>query len=563
MIRRPIHPLPDTVIAVIAAGEVIERPATIVKELVENALDAGATEIQITLEDGGKQRLFIQDNGYGIPREELPIAVQKHTTNKIEQYSDLDFLQSYGFRGEALSSIATVSKLTVRSRTHQEDMGTELVVMHGKVSQPTSIGMSIGTQVLVEQLFAKLPARRKFLKSALHERKAILDTITQLSIAATNVAFTVTEQEKTLFYVPAEQSLVERLTYLFGEEFSQQLWPFQYQDTLLKVHGVLGSPQLARRGKPTQHVIVNRRPVSLPSLGTVVREAYGSSVEPKAAPSFILFLDIDPAQIDVNVHPRKETLQWQDESAVFQQLRTALGQHFQVQYQPPSNSPPLKVHDSGRQTLPELHSTLKSSAPTWYHALATKERTILQVHNTYLISETAEGLIIVDQHAAHERVLYNQFLELFHQQLQDRTVAELQPPMVIHLSPSFSNLLTANLETFTAIGCQIEPFGDQSFLIRTLPELLKEHHPQNVIESVLEDIANDVPLNGIDQLAHRTLAYLACRSAVKAGDPITQDQAQVLLEKLQHTSYAFSCPHGRPTIQTFSWHEVEKWFKRK
>lgn len=569
--RQSIQLLSPSIVSLIAAGEVIERPATIVKELLENSLDADATEIQITLEDGGRQRIFVSDNGQGIPAEELELALQQHTTNKLRTTLDFEQLHSYGFRGEALFSIATMSKLTLRSRPQGQELGTEVTVNHGKFGQPAPIGMTPGTQVLVEQIFAKIPARRKFLKSALQERRSILDTVTRLAISVPEVGISVTEENKLLFSAPAEQTLAERLRYIFGEEFANQLWPFEYQTPGVSLMGVLGSPQLARRSQPYQFVIVNRRPVTSPVLITAVREAYGSSLEPKSAPAFVLFLQINPAEVDVNVHPRKETVQWQKESDVIHQVRTTLQNHLNVQYQP-VESEPLVVRDSTSEapftpfvakTLPQLHTTLKSSAPQWYQALASREQTILQIHDTYLLTETEQGLMIIDQHAAHERVLYQQFLELFHQQLGQKMTFELSPPKVIHLSPAASALLEEHLETFANIGCQIEPFGDQTFAVRTVPELLKEHNPQKVIESVLEDIQNDVALIGVDQLAHRTLAYLACRSAVKAGDPLTQDQAKVLLEKLQETSFAFSCPHGRPTIRTYTWGEIEKWFARK
>lgn len=572
MTRKPIRSLTDSVVALIAAGEVIERPATVVKELIENALDAGATQLSLSLKEGGKTEIFIQDNGHGIPAEELSLAVQSHTTNKISDSHDLLQLVSYGFRGEALASIGTVSTLILRSRPADQATGSQITVDHGKVSAPQTVGMVTGTQIFVQDLFAKIPARRKFLKSATQERRAILELVTHLAIAVPEVGFTVTEADKVLLFVPPEQTIVERITHLFGDESVADWWPFAHHQDHLSVTGVLGSPRLARRQKAAQYVVVNRRSVTVPAIITAVREAYGSSIEPKAQPAFVLYLQLDPSQLDVNIHPRKETVQWQNERQVLEDIRSALQQHLTVQYQPIAPQQ-IQVRDSATgshqllpqfaQTLPQLHGTLKSAAPQWYHALATRERTVLQVHNTYLLSETDDGFMIVDQHAAHERILYNQFVELFHQQLAQKVTVELSPPVIITLRPAFAKLLEEHLDTLGGIGCEIEPFGNQTFAVRSLPELLKEHNPQRVIEHVLEDIANDVPLRGVDQLAHRTLAYLACRSAVKAGDPLTQAQAETLLEKLQTTEFAFSCPHGRPTIQVFTWHEVEKWFKRK
>jgi DNA mismatch repair protein MutL len=568
--RNRIHALDPAVVTLIAAGEVIERPATIVKELLENALDAGATDIKIMLEDGGRQRIFMSDNGIGIPADELELAVQRYTTSKIVNPVDLDFLQSFGFRGEALASIASMSKLTIRTRPADQEVGTELTVNHGKFSKPLAVGMTPGTQMIVSQLFAKIPARRKFLKSAMNERTAILDIVTQLAIASPETAISVTEDGKVLLSAPAGQTLLERLTYIFGEEFAAQLWSVDHHQPQLSVFGVLGSPRLARRSQPHQFVMVNRRPILSPSVSTAVREAYGSSLEPKSAPAFVLFLTVEPNTVDVNVHPRKETVLWQNERELLTNIKDVLQRHLTQHYQPEPETPYVTNDQQSPQlsqyfakSLPQLHHTLKTAAPQWYHALATREQTVLQVHDTYLITETENGIMIVDQHAAHERILYNQFVDQFHQQLEQRQVAELSPPVVIHLSPTAAAILREQLEVFASIGCEIEPFGEQSFAVRTLPELLKEQSPQRVIESVIADIQNQVSLAGVDQLAHRTLAYLACRSAVKAGDPLTQDQARVLLEKLQHAPYGFSCPHGRPTIQTFTWNDVEKWFQRR
>ncbi len=574
--RRPISPLSADVIAAIAAGEVIEQPSTIVKELVENALDAGATQVLITLQNGGLDQIIVSDNGVGIPAEELPLAVQRHTTNKISDLEDFNRLLSYGFRGEALASIASMSTLTVRSRTTGQEVGAELRIYKNKVGQTVLVGMPTGTQVIVEDIFARLPARRKFLGTAAQERKTILDVMTQIAIAVPEVKFHVSENRQSLLSVLPQATLFGRLEDLFGLEITKQLWPFQHQLGKISVIGFIGSPQLARRNQPLQFISVNRRPVRQPSLQTLIRQSYASSLEPKTSPAFVVFIEVAPTEIDINVHPRKEMVKWQDEATLNQVLRETLAEclhqtstTYTTTSPPTSLLHPLSVHDSSplspyiHRSLPVLHGILKSELPTWYHALAAREQTILQVQNTYLITETADGLIIIDQHAAHERVLYQQFLDLFHQQIAEKKKVELSPPVVLHLSPSFAVVLAESIDTLAKIGFEVEAFGENTFVVRTLPELLREHQPQKVIENVLADIQNGVPLSGIDELAHRTLAYLACRSAVKAGDPLTQDQTQVLLGKLQGTPLAFSCPHGRPTLQKFSWAEVGKWFQRR
>jgi DNA mismatch repair protein MutL len=267
----------------------------------------------------------------------------------------------------------------------------------------------------------------------------------------------------------------------------------------------------------------------------------------------------------VNVHPRKETILWHQEEVIKNTLTEILSNHLRGTYIPSDVPTKLQVHDSENslQTLPFLHAQLKEAAPPWYHALAKRERTILQVHNTYLITESADGLLIVDQHAAHERILYQEFLELFERKTAEHEVHELETPVLIRLSPTLSTLLEEQQETLTQIGYQIEPFGEHTYRVCSVPLLLRDHSPQRVIEQMLNDLKDEVPVKGISQFAHRTLAYLACRSAVKAGDPLTQAQAEVLLEKLQETPFAFSCPHGRPTLHQWDWKEIEKLFHRR
>lgn len=605
-----IRLLPPTVIAQIAAGEVIDRPATIVKELLENALDAGANQITIRLTNGGLTKLVITDNGHGMAADQLALAVQRHATSKISTVTDLARLHSYGFRGEALASIATVARLTLRSRPHPADSaepstntGQELVVHHGQTITRQPVGMPPGTQVWVEELFARVPARRKFLASANVERQAILQTVTQFALAVPEVGWTVTDGSQLCLAVPPQQTLLERVAQLLGSSFATQLWPVAAEFPDWRYTGLLGTPQVARRSRATQLIVVNRRPISDPAIAAVVRTAYASGLELKSQPSFLLFIDVAPELIDVNVHPRKESVSWQQRTTMLNELRQSLITKITVQSpggttndqlltatvpelatatttvtdtqqkppadqtdQPPwvlADSQPLPLAPQFVHTLPQLHRDLKAAAPSWQHALATRERTILQVHLTYLITETSSGILVVDQHAAHERVLYQRFLNILNDQVAVRQSVQLDPPPLLTFPPALANLLPEELPLLNQLGYEIEAYGQQRFLVRQVPAILQDQAIQDVLEAVLQDLADGVHLAGIEELAHRTLAYLACRSAVKAGDPLTEAQAETLLTQLQATPYAFSCPHGRPTLQTFTWAQVGKWFQRK
>jgi DNA mismatch repair protein MutL len=566
--RSPILPLTPEVISMIAAGEVIERPATIIKELIENALDAQATQIIISLQDSGKKEIRISDNGFGIPMAELAIAVERHTTNKLKTTADFDQLLSYGFRGEALASIGTVSTLQLRSRPVDQTAGAEITVRFGQATDVQPVGMATGTQITVSHLFAKQPARRKFLKSANQERHAILELVTHMALTVPEVGFELQDNEQVLLHLPPQKALLERITDLFGPETADHWWPVSATTKNFSILGVVSSPQLARKTRPIQVFSLNRRLIQPSLITPAVKQSLGSSLEVRTAPMFVLFVSLSPTKIDVNVHPRKEIVQFSEEQQFLQELQTLLTDHIQVKYlaQP---SKPLMVKDPGPETdlptgtLPILHHHLKTHASPWYHALAQRGQTILQVHNTYLITETDNGLLIIDQHAAHERVLYQQFLELFEQQVAEKNSYQLPTPLLLRLTPASANLLNEHIETFTSLGFSIEPFGEYTYRISAVPTLLQEHSPQRVIETVLGDIADNIPTRGIEQLAHRTLAYLSCRSAVKAGDPLTHDQAATLLAKLQQTPLAFSCPHGRPTMHSFSWSEIEKFFHRR
>jgi DNA mismatch repair protein MutL len=499
--RQPILALPEALVHKIAAGEVIERPATIVKELLENAVDAQATQIMIHLKDGGISGIRVSDNGIGIPATELSIALQRYTTNKLRQFDDFAQLLSYGFRGEALASIATVSRLTLRSRTSEQPSGMEIVSSFGVEESVEAVGMPTGTDITVEQLFEQIPARKKFLNKPARERSTILDTVTQLSLAVPEVGFTVTDNGEALLNLIQRNTVSERLEDIYGQEKIEQLWPLEHNAESITVAGFMNNPNTTRRSTPLQHLIVNRRVIQPSFITRVVKQAYGTSIDPKTSPGFVLFIDIPPAQIDVNIHPRKEQIQWLHEDGIKQIIHDAITIHLSQGYQatPPSI---FSVHDSEShshlKTLPHLHHNLKSSAPAWYHALARREQTILQVKDTYLITESTEGLLIIDQHAAHERVLYQQFLELFQKKLTDLESISLVSPVLIRLTPTQSNVLNTHLDTFMQVGYQIEPFGEFTYRILSLPALLQDHSPQKVIEHVIEDIENEVPVQGSD-----------------------------------------------------------------
>ncbi len=555
-----IKPLSERVIAAIAAGEIAERPSVIVKELVENALDAGATEVTLTLNNSGLDRIIITDNGRGMDGEDLALAIQRHTTSKITSVDDLEKVSTLGFRGEALASIGSVATLTIQSKTPTAQSGWQIVVDNGQVAEVEPMGMRDGTTVIVEHLFASIPARRKFLKQPATELRHILDVITALSLAHPAIGFEVINNQKNLLQLASDQTLIERVKSLMGENFSEFLLPITFQETYFEISGFLGNPQLARRTNQHQFLFVNQRFVTHPPLNRLVKNAYGSLIEPKAEPVFFMFLKLPQPLVDINVHPRKEAIKFVDENQLFGVIKTAvsetLGTH-DLTYEYGQSSGSL-LRD--RRASPTTSNLLKRAVTTWQLGQSPSDE-VVQIHNTYLLTQTSEGMVIVDQHAAHERILYEQFLAEFQNQQSQHQSVDIKP-ITIELSLVEAHLLTEHLETLRSIGFGIDEFGGTTFKVSALPQLLADRQPQKLITELLDEIHLGRELSELDSLSQRTLAFLACRHAVKAGDVLSPDQRKELLIKLSQTSSNFTCPHGRPVSVTFKLADFEKIFKR-
>ncbi len=559
-------------ITAIAAGEIAERPAVIIKELVENSLDAGATLISIILENSGLDRMIVSDNGLGMTDEDLVLAVQRHTTSKISTVDELQNLQTLGFRGEALASIVSVSQVTIASRTPESEFGYELVATNTRVAAPKPLGLPLGTSITVEKLFSQVPVRKKFQKQPATELKHLTETLTALAISFPSVGFEVKHNQNLIFRVPPSQTATQRIASLFGASFSANLLEVNHEHPGLNVTGFIGSPQLARRTHSQQFLFVNQRLVEHPALARKVKAVFGSLLEPRSEPVFILNLTLPPSEVDVNIHPRKQTVAFADELAVLALIESAtlqaLSQHDLTYHYQPLPTTADSLHDGSgiagqdRTASPATRQQLKQVVEPWHLSL-TPNQEILQVHQTYLVMQVADGLVMIDQHAAHERILYEQFLGAFHAQQHQQQESALEVPQIIELSPSDTQLLQAELETLNQLGFDISPFGGQSFKVCALPELLKDRDAKTVITEFIDELHQDTQLSGIDSAAQRTLAFLACRNAVKAGDYLTPDQRLELVSQLKITNTHFTCPHGRPVTVAFDLRTLEKIFKRR
>jgi DNA mismatch repair protein MutL len=556
-----IKPLSDSVIAAIAAGEVAERPAIIVKELVENAIDAGATEITISLMNAGLDRIVVTDNGSGMDEADLAAAVQRHTTSKIISVDDLSTVTSFGFRGEALASIGSASHLLIQSKPEAAEVGFQIVIDNSQVIEVQPIGMPTGTTVIVEHLFEALPARRKFLKQPATELKQIIESISATALSHPSVSFQLLNNQKVLLNLPAHQSPIERIQELLGSDISSRLIPLNFDHTYFNVSGFVGQPQLARRSHQQQFIFVNQRHVTHPSLARIIKDTFGSLLEPKAEPLFVLQLSLPHPLVDVNVHPRKETIKFMDESQVLELVKRAVSQalnHQDLTYTYAPESPSL-VRDKTASYI--TSKVLKKAVDAWQLNQESSNE-IIQIHNTYLLTQTDQGLLMIDQHAAHERILYEQFLAGFNIEQQTNSSTPLKSPITIELSLVDSQVLSNNLATIRQLGFEIDEFGHNSFKVSALPQLLADHDVHQLIIELIDDLHQGKPVTGLDSLAERTLAYLACRSAIKAGDYLTPNQRTELIKKLAETDSNFTCPHGRPVSVTVNLKDFEKIFKR-
>jgi DNA mismatch repair protein MutL len=553
-----IQPLSPEIVSHIKAGEVIERPCYVVKELVENSLDAGATRISIHLEEGGIRLIRVQDNGTGMTQENLLQAVLPHTTSKIQTLDDIYHVSTFGFRGEALHSIAAVSKLSIQSRPADADAGLLLSVDGNIHSSVQKVGMPTGTIVTAEQLFSTTPARKKFLSSRQTELRTTVELVSALALAHPEVAIRLVHNNKMLLDLPGKQSLEERSVELMGTVAAQAFIPLKIDDPHLQVTGYIAKP-LPQGNTSRQFLYVNKRTVSYPKLSLAIKQQYGSLLEPRVQPVFVLHLQVPVQLVDVNVHPRKEEVRFEHEHAVLARVSQAvaevLRQHNLVYTLPPTEVDIIKDGNTNTYAASVLKQEYQRN-----HPIPESSRSVLQAHNLYLIAETATGVLFVDQHAAHERILYEQFLQMY-QSRQFDTVA-LEQSVLWELPLADAMVVQEELATFQQIGFEIEPFGERSFKINAVPVLLQDRDIIGVLVDTIRDLREGIGLARVDSRTNRMLSYLACRSAIKAGEPLSQERAQKLIQQLQQCTVPYTCPHGRPTEVEITTKEFHKLFHR-
>ncbi len=578
----PIKILPDEIASQIAAGEVVERPASVVKELIENALDADASYISITIESAGQKLIEVADDGRGIPAEELNLALSRHATSKLSSAEELFRITTLGFRGEALASIASVSRFTITSRPKEAETGARLHVEGGKPEDVQPAGAPAGTLVRVEDLFYNVPARRKFLKKDTTERRQIDALVTRYAIAYPNVRIHLTQEGRTALHTSGNGDRREVLGAMFNSDIGRKMLAVDVKYDHLEVKGFISPTSVTRSNRQAINFFVNGRFIQDFTLTTALVQAYHSMLMVGRYPMAVIFLSIPPDKVDVNVHPAKSEVRFSEKDEIFRGVQRAVrgallayspvpSVDAQVRWtpQPPrdfsssasgstweSSKPEFQgegFEDESKEGIPKPEqSHLPDSGVPLF-------RLVGQVGLAFLVAEGPDGLYLIDQHAAHERVLFERFSKLRGQEIPSQSLLE---PVTIELASDSSRLLEEQLPMINKLGFQVEPFGPQTFQIRSMPAMLVGSDPAAAVRAVIEDFEEDeTPLES--EIEAKIIARVCKRAAVKAGQALSPEEQKALLTDLEACQAPRTCPHGRPTMIHLSIDLLERQFGRK
>ncbi len=580
-----IRPLPPPLVGQIAAGEVVERPASVVKELVENSLDAGAGRVEVTVESGGIALIRVRDDGHGIAREDLPLALSRHATSKIATLEDLLQVRTFGFRGEALASIAAVARVELVSRTAAEPCGWRLVVPgDGRSGEPLPVAHPVGTTVSVADLFHNVPARRKFLRSERTEFGHIQTFLERLSLSRFEVAFRLRHNQRDVLQLPAareERAWTRRVGALLGDEFVEHSLLIEFEQDGMRLWGWMGLPAVARRQADRQWWYVNGRPVRDKLLAHALRQGYRDVLPHDRQPAAVLYLELDPAQVDVNAHPAKLEVRFRDPRTVrdfvARSLHQALGKARPGPGIPPPAPPaypspvgppaaaqvneaiafyetlrPAREPEAKREPEPEAPASSREVPPLGY--------AVAHLHGIYILAEAEDGLVIVDAHAAHERILY----EKLKRQLEGG-VPQCQPlllPEKVRLSPGEVELVRCHRRFLARLGVDLDVLGPETVVVRALPALLAQADPAALVKDLVSELRELDSAAQVESRIHERLATRACHSAVRAGQRLGREAMNALLRELERTERGSQCNHGRPTWVKLDFPALDRFFRR-
>lgn len=560
-----IHKLDAVTIDRIAAGEVVERPASVVKELVENALDAGATAVFIGVEDGGRRLVTVRDDGCGMSRGDARAAFERHATSKISSMEDIRRLSSYGFRGEALSSIGAVAKVTLRTREHGAEEGTEVVVDGGREQSVSVVGCPPGTDVRVEDLFRHVPARKKSLKSRNVELSHCKEVVVSYMLCRPGLSFTFRSDDETSLVHVAAEGIKGSLASAFGAKVADNMLFGDAETDGIRAEAYLGRLEHTRSSPSDLKLFVNDRPVRSAGMVSAVVGAYGSRLMKDRYPVGAVRVFVDGSIMDVNVHPSKREVRFDDEAKVCSVIatcvRNALEQpdlsykydltRFSESFEPMASIPSPETAERVQSRLAVVTGKAEVASPPLIVPLA-------QIMSTYILAESRGNLLLIDQHAASERVVYEAVLRA----IDGGTEASqrLLSPLVIHLTPTEERVLEENRESLEGVGFEVERFGKDSHAIRSLPTVLGVAQGESSLRNILGDFASAAPRR---KLGLEVIWRVACHTAIRAGDPLSEGQMRQLISELMRTKDPYTCEHGRPTMVVLSPADLERLFKRR
>ncbi|MEG0564720.1 MAG: DNA mismatch repair endonuclease MutL [Hungatella sp.] len=603
-----ISVLDQNTINKIAAGEVIERPSSVVKELLENAIDARATAITVEIKEGGISFIRVTDNGCGIPKEDVPLAFLPHSTSKIKSVEDLFMVSSLGFRGEALSSIAAIAQVELITKTDDQLTGIRYQIEGGEERSLEEIGAPEGTTFLVRNLFFHTPARKKFLKTAQTEGAHIEELVEKIALSHPDVSIRLIQNNQNKLHTSGNHNLKDMIYTIFGREIAANLLPMEVSHELLSVRGFIGKPVIVRGNRNYENYFINGRYIKSSLISKAIEEAYKPFLMQHKYPFALLHLSIEPEYLDVNVHPTKMELRFRNEEQIYELLYQAI--HDVLAHQELIPEVNLERRESGKIMTPE--TTVKAprpepfetkrfiAAPVTEHKLPVtkpiyeaepsaesvqetptaylpakqldlfeekllepknrlQHKLIGQIFDTYWLVEFHEQLYIIDQHAAHEKVLYERTIRSLKE--RDYTSQMVNPPIILTLSSKEEVLLKKHLDYFTEIGFEIEPFGGKEYAVRAVPDNLFRIAKKELLMEMIDGLSDEISSQNPDVIYER-VASMSCKAAVKGNHALSMSEANELIDQLLELDNPYACPHGRPTIISMSKYELEKKFKR-
>jgi len=612
-----IQLLPDSVANQIAAGEVVQRPASAVKELMENAIDAGADKIQLIVKDAGKSLIQVIDNGCGMSLTDARMSFERHATSKIKKAEDLFAIRTMGFRGEAMASIAAIAQVELKTRRHEDELGTCIIIEGSEVVSQEACSANTGTSISVKNLFYNIPARRNFLKSNPVEMRHIIDEFQRMALANPLIFFTLHHDGQEVYHLPGV-ALKQRIVHLFGNNYNQRLVPVEEDTTIIKLHGFVGKPEFARRTRGEQFFFVNNRFIKDAYLNHAVLTAFEELLPDDTYPLYVLFIDIDPSKIDINVHPTKTEIKYQDEKAIYAIIRSAvkrsLGRYnitpsldfdqensiehlithkpfeqivapviaFNPDFNPFTDKKTDReipfLRNSGDRTspIPKNWDTLyeiAKKAPDQQHEIHTEktiaideqeisktsERQFFQVHNRFIMSQIKSGVMLINQQAAHERVLYERFLH----QLDTHSGVSQQSlfPQSVTLNSSDFELLKELLPDIRALGFDIREFGKNTVVVEGVPAELNNVGEHELLEHLLEGFKNNLAILKLDKRDNLARA-LARNAAIKTGTKLSSEEMNLLTDQLFACQMPNLALNGKPVITTFTLNELLERFEK-